>query len=202
MRLYYAPGACSRAPHIALEEAGLSFTRTRVDLATHRTESGEDYMKVNPKGYVPTLVLDNGEVLTENVAILAWIADQNVAAGIPGPVGRYRLLEMLAFISSEIHKSFKPFFANGDDAAKQAARETIGKRFDYLAARLKEDFLLGGRMSVVDAYLFVMLTWAQKVGLDIPAPLQAYFQRIAGRPAVRRVIAAEEDGSQAQSKAS
>jgi glutathione S-transferase len=185
MKLYYAPGACSLADHIALHEAGLSFDRVMVDLKAHTTADGRDYAAINPKGYVPALELDDGQVLTENVAILSWVADQAPALGAQGPMGRYRLLEMLAFISTEIHKSFKPFFSpDSTDDAKSAAGEQVGKRLHLVAANLKGDYLLGG-FSVADAYLFVMLAWAQRTGLPWPEPLPAYFERMKARPAVR-----------------
>ena len=113
MILYFAPGACSLADHIALHEANLTFDRVKVDLKTHTTEDGRDFTKINPKGYVPALALEGGELLTENIAILSWIADQAPALAPSGALGRYRLLETLAFISTEIHKSFKPFFTPG-----------------------------------------------------------------------------------------
>ena len=185
MKLYYAPGACSLADHIALHEAGLSFDRVKVDLKAHTTEDGGDYRAINPKGYVPTLELDDGQRLTENIAVLSWIADQAPALGPPGPLGRYRLLEMLAFIATEVHKSFKPFFGpNASAADRQAAGELVGQRLGFLAGRLEGDYLLGG-FSVADAYLFVMLTWAKGRGIALPEPLPAYFDRVKARPAVR-----------------
>jgi glutathione S-transferase len=193
MRLYYAPGACSLADHIALHEAGLTFDRVKVDLKTRRTEDGGDYALINPKGYVPALQFDDGQVLTENVAILSWIGDQAPGLAPKGPMARYRLLEMLAFISTEIHKSFKPFFKpDAGDADKAQAGEQIGKRLAFLAERLKSDFLLGDTMSVADAYLFVMLLWASKNGISVPGPLAAYSERLRARPAVR--LSLEHEG--------
>src|SRR5690348_3225804 len=118
MKLYLAPGACSQADHIALHEAGLAFEHVRTNLETKTTASGEDFTRINPKGYVPVLVLDSGEVVTENVAILDWIASQKPELGVAGAMGRTRLLETLAFISTEIHKAFKPFFTGGNDSDK------------------------------------------------------------------------------------
>ena len=193
MKLYYAPGACSLADHIALHEAGLKFDRVKVDLKACRTEDGADFAQINPKGYVPALQFDDGQVLTENIAILSWIGDQAQALAPKGPLARYRLLEMLAFISTEIHKGFKPFFKpDASDADKTAAGEQIGKRLASLADRLKSDFLLGDTMSVADAYLFVMLMWASKMGVKIPAPLAAYAERLKARPAVR--LSLEHEG--------
>ena len=161
MKLYYAPGACSLADHIALHEAGLPFEREKVDLKAKRTETGVDFSTVNPKGYVPTLTLDSGETISENVAILDWVAQQDGKLPPSGPMGRTRLLEALAFISSEIHKSFKPFFAGGSDNDKAKAGEMIGKRMGTLADTMKGDYLFGSTVSVADFYLFVMLLWAK-----------------------------------------
>jgi len=126
MKLYYAPGACSLADHIALHEAGLSFDHERVDLKAKRTEGGVDFSTINPKGYVPALTLDSGETLSENIAILDWIAHQDSKLAPSGPMGHTHLLEALAFISTEIHKSFKPFFAGAGDSDKAKAGEMIG----------------------------------------------------------------------------
>jgi glutathione S-transferase len=193
MILYYAPGACSLADHIALHEAGLSFTRVKVDLQAHRAEDGRDFGTINPKGYVPALELNSGEVLTENIAILSWVSDQALALTPEGPLGKYRLLEMLAFISTEIHKGFKPFFSpNSTEADKAQAGQTLVKRLTYLAERLKGPFLIGDRFSVADAYLFVMLSWARKNGVPLPEPLPAYFGRMAERPGVK--LAMQHEG--------
>ena len=193
MKLYYSPGACSLADHIALHEAGLRFDRVQVDLKAHRTETGGDYALINPKGYVPALQFDDGSVLTENIAILSWIGDQAPALVPHGAMGRYRLLEMLAFISTELHKAFKPFFQpDAAEATKAQAREQIEMRLSWLADGRQSDFLLGDAMSVADAYLFVMLMWASKNGLTIPAPLTAYSERLRSRPAVR--LSLEHEG--------
>lgn len=191
MILYYAPGACSLADHIALREAGLDFDTVRVDLKTHTTEDGRDYAAINPKGYVPALVLDDGQTLTENIAILSWIADRAQALGADG-ASRYRLLETLAFISAELHKAFKPFFNPAADAdAKAEAGKLVERRLEYIAGELNGDYLFGGDFSIADAYLFVMLTWAEKNGLRIPPALAAYQQRIRGRPAVQHALQQE-----------
>jgi glutathione S-transferase len=193
MKLYIAPGACSLTDHIALHEAGFDFDRVTVDLKTKRTEDGRDYLQINPKGYVPALQFDDGQVLTENIAILSWVADQDPSLALSGPMGRYRLLETLAFLSTEIHKGFKPFFRPGaSDAEKAAAAEAIGKRLAFLAANLKDDYLLGARLTVADAYLFVMCLWAQKRGIALPDPLPAFVTRMKARPAVR--LALEHEG--------
>ena len=191
MILYLAPGACSLADHIALHEAGLNFDQVKVDLKTHRTEDGRDYTVINPKGYVPALLLNSGEILTENIAILSWISDRSMPA-LFGDFVRYRLLEALAYVSTEIHKSFKPYFTPGaTEDAKASAGQTILKRLTFIAERLNQDYLLGAGFSVADAYLFVMLMWARKNGLSLPVPLPAYFERMKARPAVQRSLKEE-----------
>jgi glutathione S-transferase len=193
MQLYFAPGACSLAGHIALREAGLAFDLARVDLKTHRTQTGQDYLQINPKGYVPALVLDDGETLTENIAVLTWIGDHGGLAGPAAALGRYRLLEMLAYISTELHKSFKPFFTPGAEAAaKDQASRTIAQRLDYLDERLSADFLFGAAPTVADCYLYVMLRWAQGVGVNAPARLAGLRDRMTERPATQTALQQEE----------
>ena len=139
MKLYYSPGACSLATHIAAKEAGLALDLERVDLKTHRTEHGEDYRRLNPKGYVPALELDDGTLLTENVAILPFIADQRPEAGLAPPpqtMARTRLLEWLGFLATELHKAFGPIFHHGNDSLKVEARETIERWLAYVADQL------------------------------------------------------------------
>jgi glutathione S-transferase len=191
LKLYYSPGACSLADHIALHEAGIAFDHEKVDLKAKRTESGDDFADINPKGYVPTLILDSGETLTENVAILDWIAHKNHALAPSGPMGHTRLLEALAFISTEIHKSFKPFFADGTDQEKAKAAEMIAKCMGYLADAMKGDFIFGSQLSAADCYLFVMLLWAQKNALSVPDKLATFRHRMASRPAVRKAMTHE-----------
>jgi glutathione S-transferase len=188
MKLYLSPGACSLADHIALHEAGLAFDRIRVDLRTKRTEDGGDFTAVNPKGYVPALVLDDGQLLTENVAILCWIAERAPKLAPGGEMGRIRLIEMLAFIATEVHKAFIRGFFPTSDAEKQAAHDVIRKRLGFLAARLQGDYLFGGEASVADAYLYVMLRWAGMQGLEVPEPLPAFARRMEARPAVRQAL--------------
>jgi glutathione S-transferase len=193
MKLYLSPGACSLADHIALHEAHVDFERIKVDLKAKKTQGGADFLQINPKGYVPALQFDDGQVLTENIAILSWVTDQDRSLTPPGPMGRYRLLETLAYISSEIHKAFKPYFrADASDAEKAAAAETIGKRLGLLAQGLKDDYLFGKMVSVADAYLFVMCRWASKRGITLPDPLPAFVARMQARPAVR--LALEHEG--------
>lgn len=198
MKLYFSPGACSLSPHIVLREAGLAHTLEKVSLASKTTASGTDFRTINPKGYVPALQLDNGEVLTEGPAIVQYLADLVPAKGLAPAAGsfeRYRLAEWLNFISTELHKSFSPLFQPDTPAeTKQAARARLEARFGFVAERLAgKDYLLGNQFSVADAYLFTVLGWTAHVKLDLaPWPvLQAYQQRVAARPAVREAMTAE-----------
>ena len=188
MKLYYAPGACSLADHIALHQAGLTFDHEKVDLKAKRTEAGVDFSTINPKGYVPALTLDSGETISENVAILSWIAHQDSKLAPSGPMGHTHLLEALAFISTEIHKSFKPFFAGASDSDKAKAGEVIGKRMGYLAETMKGEYLFGPSVSVADFYLFVMLLWAAKFNVEPPAPLVAFRERVMTLPSVQKAM--------------
>ncbi len=198
MKLYYVPGACSLAPHIALREAGLAFALDKMDPATRRTADGEDYLKVNPKASVPALRLDNDEVLTEVAVILQYIADQKPDAGLAPAAGRmerYRLAEWLNYISSEVHKQLGPFFnPKLPPAWRENQLSLLAKRFDILAERLKnQPYLMGDRFTVADAYLFVVLNWTNLFKLDMgkwPA-LTDYLGRIAARPAVQAALKAE-----------
>jgi glutathione S-transferase len=188
VKLYFSPGACSLSDHIALHEAGLSFEHEKVDLKAKRTESGADFTEINPKGYVPALTLDSGETLTENVAILDWIAHQDPKLTPPDAIGHTRLLEVLAYISSEVHKGFKPFFAGVGDDEKAKAAETLGKRFAYLADRMKGDYLFGSQVSVADCYLFVMLLWAQKNSVAVDNTLNALRERMLQRSSTQTAM--------------
>jgi len=198
MKLYFVPGACSMAPHIALREAGLSFDIDKMDPATHRTEKGEDYFKVNPKGSVPALQLDNGEVLTEAAVILQYIADQKPVSGMApaaGSMARYRLAEWLNYISSEVHKQLGPFFnPKLPPEWRENQLNLLSKRFDILAERLKSHpYLMGDSFTVADAYLFTILNWCSLLKVDLskwPA-LTDYLGRIATRPAVQAALKAE-----------
>lgn len=198
MKLYYTPGACSMAPHIALREAGLSFDLEKVDLMGKKTETGAEFTTINPKGYVPALQLDNGQVLTEVGVLLQYIADQKPASGLApaaGTLERYRLMETLNFIATELHKSFGPLFnpASTDDA-KKAAIDMIGKRFGYLDQQLAgKQYLLGDTFTVADCYFGTVLGWCQYAKLDLsPWPaIGAYAGRVMSRPAVLETLKAE-----------
>ena len=191
MKLYYSPGACSLSDHIALHEAGLSFEHEKVDLKTRRTESGADFTAINPKGYVPALTLDSGETLSENIAILDWIAHQDTALKPSGAMGHTHLLEALAFIATEIHKSFKPFFSGAGDEDKAKAAEVIRKRTDYLAETMKGDFLFGEAVSVADCYLFVMLLWARKNAVAVADTFGPYSDRMMALRSVQKAMTHE-----------
>jgi glutathione S-transferase len=198
MKLYYTPGACSQSPHIVLRESGLKFELEKVDLRSHKTEKGADYYSINPKGYVPALQLDNGQVLTEGPAIVQFIADQKPETKLAPAAGsfeRARLQEWLHFIGTELHKTFSPLFNPAiTPEAKQAALDKLSKRFEFVAQQLAgKQFLLGEHFTGADAYLYVILNWAQKLGPDTaqwPA-LKAFHERVSARPAVRSTLEAE-----------
>jgi glutathione S-transferase len=199
MKLYYSPGACSLNPHILLREAGLKFDLVKVDLRAHKTDKGADFYGINPKGYVPALELDNGELLTENPAIAQYIADQKPdmkLAPANGTLERYRLQEWLGFIGTEIHKTIGALFAPGTtDEAKKPVFEKIGKRFDFIAEKLKgKQFLMGDHFTAPDSYMVVMFNWAKYLGMDLSKwpSLQAYHERMLARPAVKAALEAEK----------
>ncbi|MBX5459811.1 MAG: glutathione transferase GstA [Steroidobacteraceae bacterium] len=198
MKLYYLKGACSLASYIALIETGVKFDAVSVDRQTRKTSEGEDYNQVNPKGYVPALRLDNGEVLTENVVVLQYIADLAPEKKLAPPAGtleRYRLVEWLAFINSEVHKSVSPIFVpTATDDVKNFARANVTRRLDWLEKQLgTKSFLMGEQFTVADCYLFVVLGWLPHIGFDMSKwpTLKAYHARIAGRPATQRALEAE-----------
>ncbi|MCE7798149.1 glutathione transferase GstA [Sphingobium sufflavum] len=194
MKLYYSPGACSLADHIALIESGLPFTTVKVDLKAKTTASGEDYRQINPKGYVPALRLDDGEVLTENIAILSFIADKAEKLEPSGGFAHWRVLETTAFVSTELHKNFKPFFSpDSTDEAKAQAGNILGKRFALLEERLGDrSFIVGDTLTIADCYLFVMLMWAKtKVGLTLPSRLDTYFERLKQSPSFAQALSDE-----------
>jgi glutathione S-transferase len=198
MKLYYAPGACSLSPHIVLREAGLAFELEKVNLKTRTTQTGADFTKVNPKGQVPTLLLDDGEALTEGPVIVQYIADRNPAAGLAGAAGtmeRYRVQEWLNHITSELHKGFSPLFRpNTPDAYKEIARANLAAKFDALEKHLQgRQYLMGDRFTVADAYLFTVCGWGKFTGIDIATwpGLAAFVARVAARPHVQAALKAE-----------
>ena len=195
MKLYYSPGACSLSPHIVAEEAGISLALEKVDLRKHKTQTGEDYYKINPKGYVPALKLDDGSILTEGSVIVQYLADQKPASNLAPPngtIGRYRLMEWLTFINSELHKSFSPLFGNGSDETKNDAKTKIAKHFINVDSILaKQNYLLGSAFSVADAYLFVITNWATKLRINLPTHLAAFRKRVLARPKVQSALTAE-----------
>jgi glutathione S-transferase len=194
MTLFTAPGFSSLADHIAMLEAGLQFDVAKVDFATKQIEGGGSLTEISPKGYVPALILAGGEVLTENVAILAWVADNAPHLAPQGPLGRYRLLEMLGFIASEIHKRFPAFLAAPEEAKEPIAQE-IMRWFRFIAERLEHDYLFGDTFTVADAYLFVMARGAAELGFALPEPLPDYVARIERRPAVQSALQREGIGA-------
>jgi glutathione S-transferase len=198
MKLYYAPAACSQAPHIVAREAGLPIELANVRFPDKITDDGEKLTDVNPKGAVPTLRLDDGEVLTENAVILQYLADQAPGSELALPAGgieRYRLLEWLNYIATELHKGFGPLWNPATpDEYKQATREALGKKFDYLQERIGDGpYILGARFSILDAYAFAVLNWTKIHSIDIARwpGLAAYLGRVAARPAVQETLRAE-----------
>jgi glutathione S-transferase len=199
MKLYYSPGACSLSPHISLREAGAAFELERVDTVTHMTESGVNFYEVNPKGYVPALRLDSGEVLTEGAAVVQFIADLHPAAGLApatGSLERTRLQEHLNFIASELHKAFSPLFnPSASDEAKRAAPANVTRGLDHFEQVLSDGrpYLLGERFSVADAYLFTVANWTGPTGIGLKRwpRLAEFVARIATRPSVLAAMRAE-----------
>lgn len=198
MKLYYSPGACSLSPHIVLNEGGFSYDTERVDLASGKTETGADYRAVNPNGYVPALLLDDGQVLTEGPAIIQYLADRVPEKRLAPPAGtmeRYRLMEWLNFISTELHKGFGALFnPQAPEEWKTAVRAQLAQRIGHVSQRLEgKTYIMGDDFTVADAYLFTVLGWGQYVGLDLsPWPtLTAYLGRVAARPAVQAALKAE-----------
>ena len=198
MKLYYAAGACSLSPHIVALEAGIAVELEKVDTKAKRTASGEDYWQINPKGYVPALQLDNGELLTEGTAIVQYLADLKPESGLApanGTTARYRLQETLGYINSELHKSYTPLFKpDTPDAVRDDRKDYLRKRYALLDQHLaKHDWLIGEQFTAADAYLFTVTNWAQHVSLDLsdfPAIL-AFQQRVSSRPQVQSALKAE-----------
>ena len=198
MKLYYSPGACSLSPHIALLEAGLPYDLIKVDLRAKKLENGDDYLKVNPKGQVPALQLDSGELVTEGPVIVQMIADKIPAKNLAperNSAERYRLQEWLNYISTELHKSIGPMFnpALSDDAKAFFKDRAMGK-FRYVDGKLAgHDYLMGKQFTGADAYLYVMLRWAEAIKLDLSglSNLLAYKDRLAARPMVQQALIEE-----------
>ncbi|MDM4769705.1 glutathione transferase GstA [Solimonas sp. SE-A11] len=199
MKLYFAPGACSLSPHIVLHEAGLAAQTEKVDLGSKKTASGVDFTQVNPKGYVPALVLDDGTVLTEGPAIVQYLADQRPAARLVpenGTLPRYQLQELLNFISTEIHKSYSPLFKpNSTPEMKQAFIDLLNRRYDTVEQMLaKHQYIAGDQFTVADAYLFTVTGWSRVLKIDLLSSrpnLAAYMERVGSRPAVQSAMRAE-----------
>ena len=199
MKLYYAPGACSIASRISLHEAGVEAEFERVDLKSKIAEHGGDFNTINPAGSVPMLVLDDGTAVTENVAVLDLIAERAPQLGVEGPLGRTRLIEMLSYLSTELHIAFKPFWHSASESEKAKAGEAVTRRLAFLESRMLGDYLFGARFTVADAYLFAMLRWAKGFGLPLSPRLLGYFERIAAREAVGRSLAEEMPHAKAMS---
>lgn len=199
MKLYYSPGACSLSPNIVAHEAGIPLELVKVDTKAKTVAGGGDFLKVNPKGYVPALEISPGEVLTEGPAIVQYLADQKPQSGLVAPAGsmeRYRQQEMLGYINSEIHKTYSPLF-NPDtpQQTKDDRHAYLWKRYAYLDKQLAgRDYLLGGSFSVADAYLFTVTNWAAYVKLDLAefANITAFQKRVGARPAVQAALQAEK----------
>lgn len=197
MKLYYAPGACSLAPHIALREAGVPYELARVDLKKHQVEDGTDYYKVNPKGYVPFLQLDDGGSLTEAAVVLQYIADRKpgTLAPAPGSPERYRLLEWLNFVATELHKGFGPLWdPTTPEETVRRSREKLAKRYEFIDQALaKSPYLTGDKFTIADAYLFVVTNWAGMLKVDL-APYKhvgEFLKRVSTRPAVQGALKEE-----------
>ncbi|QWG24007.1 glutathione transferase GstA [Bradyrhizobium sediminis] len=198
MKLYYSPGACSLSPHIALLEAGLPYDLVKVDLRAKKLENGDDYLKINPKGQVPALALDNGDLVTEGPVIVQMIADKVSAKNLAparDSAERYKLLEWLNYVGTELHKNFGPMFSPvlADDA-KAFFKDRVMGKFKYLDGVLTgHDYLMGKQFTVADGYLFTMLSWADRMKFDLSGlpNLLAYKARVAARPAVQAALTKE-----------
>ena len=197
-KLYYSPGACSLSPHIALREAGLPFQLVMASTKTKKLADGADFTAINPKGQVPVLEFDDGQRLTEGPVIVQWIADQAPASGLApaaGSMARYRLMEWLNFITSELHKGFSPLFNPATpDEAKALSRAKLGERLAWVDQQLAgKPYLTGDGFTVADGYLFTVAGWGRHVGVDIAplANLSAFMARVAARPAVQEALKAE-----------
>ena len=198
MKLYYSPGACSLSPHIALLEAGLPYDLIKVDLRAKKLENGDDYLTVNPKGQVPALALDSGELVTEGPVIVQMIADKAAGKNLAparDSAERYKLLEWLNFTTTELHKNFSPLFQPAiPDEVKAFFKDRIMGKFKYADGKLAgQDYLMGKQFTVADGYLFVMLKWAERTGMDLSAlkNLTAFKDRVGARPKVQEALTKE-----------
>ncbi len=198
MKLFYKPGACSLAPHIVANEAGIDLDLVKVDLASKRTEQDRDFLAVNPKGYVPALVLPDGELVTEAAVIVQYLADRKPESGLmpeAGGMARYRVQEWLNFIATELHKTFSPLFRpTTPEETKEANRAHLSKRLAYVDQRLADrPYLTGEAFTAADAYLWTILGWAQFVGLDLSpfAHVRRFIETVAARPAVQKTLRQE-----------
>ena len=199
MKLYFSPGACSLASSIAFHEAGVPVELVRVDTKAHKLKDGSDYYKINPRGYVPALQLDSGEVFSEGAALLQYIGDLKPSSAVipmQGTVDRLRANSWLTFISSEIHKSYSPLFNPGlSDEIKAVFKDKLAKRFDELEQHFAtHKFLMGEQFTVADAYLYTVISWSNGVGIDLAKwkHLSDYRQRVADRPKVKEALQAEK----------
>jgi glutathione S-transferase len=196
MKLYYSTAACSLSPHIVLRELGFKFELVPVGLKGGHFKGG-DFTKINPKGYVPTLELENGEILTEGAVIIQYLSDQKPEKNLfpkQGSMERYRGMEWLNYISTEIHKGYSPLFSDFPESVKDAAKENLKKRLSLIAKELeKSEYILGAQFSIVDAYLFTVLNWSGFVKLDLSDfPIfEKYMERMKSRPAVNEALKAE-----------
>jgi len=195
MKLYYATGACSLSPHIVAVEAGVPLDLVKVDLQKHTLEDGSDFYTISPKGSVPALILDDGQLLTEGPAIVQYIADLKPGSGLApecGTLARYRLQEWLTFINGEIHKNFGPLFHGVAGDERKKTIETIQNKFAFADKTLAgQPFLLGDTFTAADSYLFVMLTWAKKMHIAVTPALTSFYDRVAARPKVQEAMKQE-----------
>jgi glutathione S-transferase len=198
MKLYYSAGACSLSPHIVAREAGVDLQLDKIDGKAKKTSTGDDFYKINPKGYVPTLEIAPGDVLTEGPAIVQYIADQKPASNLVPPAGsaqRYRQQEMLGYINSEIHKTYSPLFsATTPEATVEDRKAYLKKRYKFIEDKLAgHDYLFGNQFTAADAYLFTVTNWAHHVKLDLSEfpNLLAFQKRVAARPAVQQAMREE-----------
>ena len=198
MKLYFSPGACSLSPHIVARELGIELTLEKVDTQTKKLSGDRDFLKINPKGYVPTLELDDGSVLTEGPAIVQYLADKKPEAKLVPPNGtleRYRVQEMLGYINSEIHKTYSPLFnPKVSPELREERQEYLRKRYAFIEQSLAgKDYLFGQDFTVADAYLFTVTNWSTFLKIDRSEfpNLLAFQKRVAARPAVKAAMAAE-----------